>query len=200
MKLTLLLEWQLGTQLYVCLSTMLRMTEPRKLSASVTLLPTRYFKGWYATELVTCTANSPHLIPSFTSLISQSFARELKSSPHCTPILVHWIQLPASKNNQVQFVLEIRPRPPRIETNTGARAFHSCTASLCNNLPLSIILATSIATCRKCLERHLFYLAFPAEHALWPVNGMKLLSSMLLLNIASAVMLLSLATPGILVL
>ena len=35
---------------------------------------------------------------------------------------------------------------PRVKTNTGSRAFHSCTPSLWNNLPLSVRSTTSNAT------------------------------------------------------
>ena len=50
---------------------------------------------------------------------------------------------------------------PRVKTNAGARALHSCTPSLWNNLPLSVRSATSVTTFRKRLKTHLFDLAFP---------------------------------------
>ena len=50
---------------------------------------------------------------------------------------------------------------PRVKTNTGARAFHSCAPSLWNNLPLSVRSAISVATFKKYLKTHLFYSAFP---------------------------------------
>ena len=50
---------------------------------------------------------------------------------------------------------------PRVKTNTGARAFHSCAPSLWNNLPLSVRSATSVAIFKKYLKTHLFDLAFP---------------------------------------
>ena len=50
---------------------------------------------------------------------------------------------------------------PRVKTNTGARAFHSCAPSLWNSLPLSITSASSVATFKKYLKTHLFGLAFP---------------------------------------
>ena len=50
---------------------------------------------------------------------------------------------------------------PRVKTNTGARAFYSCAPSLWNNLPLSVHSASSVATFKKYLKTHLFYLAFP---------------------------------------
>ena len=50
---------------------------------------------------------------------------------------------------------------PRVKTNTGARAFHSCAPSLWNNLPLSVCSAISVATFKKYLKIHLFDLAFP---------------------------------------
>ena len=50
---------------------------------------------------------------------------------------------------------------PRVKTNTGARAFHSCAPSLWNNLALSVHLASSVATFKKYLKTHLFDLAIP---------------------------------------
>ena len=50
---------------------------------------------------------------------------------------------------------------PRVKTNTGARAFHSCAPSLWNNFPLSVRSASSVATFKKYLKTHLFYFAFP---------------------------------------
>ena len=50
---------------------------------------------------------------------------------------------------------------PRVKTNTGVRAFHSCAPSLWNNLPLSVCLASSFATFQKYLKTHLFDMAFP---------------------------------------
>ena len=44
---------------------------------------------------------------------------------------------------------------PRVKTNTGARAFHSCAPSLWNNLPLSVRSATSVATFKKYLDTSL---------------------------------------------
>ena len=49
---------------------------------------------------------------------------------------------------------------PRVKTNSGARAFHSCAPSLWNNLPLSIRSAISVAAFKKHLKTHLFDLAF----------------------------------------
>ena len=45
---------------------------------------------------------------------------------------------------------------PRVKTNTGARAFHSCAPSLWNNLPLSVRPAISVATCKKYLKTSLW--------------------------------------------
>ena len=52
---------------------------------------------------------------------------------------------------------------PRVKTNTGARAFHSCAPSLLNNLPLSVHSAISFLTFKKYLKTHHFdmALAFP---------------------------------------
>ena len=50
---------------------------------------------------------------------------------------------------------------PRVKTNTGAGAFHSCAPSLWNKLPLSVRSASSVATLKKYLKTHLFDLAFP---------------------------------------
>ena len=53
---------------------------------------------------------------------------------------------------------------PRIKTNTGARAFSSCTLSLWNNLPLSVRSATLVATFRRPSQNIPFRLGLP------PVN------------------------------
>ena len=50
---------------------------------------------------------------------------------------------------------------PRVKTNTGARAFHSCAPSLWNNLSRSVRSAISVSTSKKYLKTHLFDLAFP---------------------------------------
>ena len=50
---------------------------------------------------------------------------------------------------------------PRVKTNTGARAFHSCAPSLWNNVPLSVHSASSVATFKKYLKTHLSDLALP---------------------------------------
>ena len=50
---------------------------------------------------------------------------------------------------------------PRVKTNTGARAFHSCALSQWNNLLLSVRSAVSVATFKKYLKTHLFDFAFP---------------------------------------
>ena len=61
---------------------------------------------------------------------------------------------------------------PRVKTNTGARAFHSCAPSLWNNLPLSVHSAISVATFKKHPKTHLFDLAFPHRyrHSPWAVD------------------------------
>ena len=46
-----------------------------------------------------------------------------------------------------------------VNTNTGARAFHSCALYLWNNLPLSVCSAISVATSKKHLKTHLFDLS-----------------------------------------
>ena len=60
---------------------------------------------------------------------------------------------------------------PRVHTSIGTRAFHSCAPSLWNNLPLSVHSAISVATFKKHLKTHLFYLAFPHrhQHTRWPI-------------------------------
>ena len=61
---------------------------------------------------------------------------------------------------------------PRIETNTGARAFSSCTPCLWNNLPLSVRSATSVATFRRRLETYLFDLVSPPPVDTGVANGL----------------------------
>ena len=57
---------------------------------------------------------------------------------------------------------------PRVKTNIGARAFHSCAPSLWNNLPLSVLSASSVATFTKYLKTHIFDLAFPPIDTVTP--------------------------------
>ena len=91
---------------------------------------------------------------------------------------------------------------PRIKTNAGARAFHSCAPSLWNNLLLSFRSAISVVTFKKHVKTHLFDLAFPHRYwytprACWCYG---IVSSILLLDTDLAVVPLSLPSPGILVL
>ena len=51
---------------------------------------------------------------------------------------------------------------PRVKTNTGARAFHSCAPSLWNNLQRSVRSAISVSTFKKYMKTHLFDLTFPS--------------------------------------
>ena len=46
----------------------------------------------------------------------------------------------------------------RVKTNAGARAFHCCAPSVWNNLPLPVHSAISVATFKKHLKTHLFWL------------------------------------------
>ena len=59
---------------------------------------------------------------------------------------------------------------PRVKTNAGTRPFHSCNPSLWNNLPLSVCLASSTATFRKCLENISLTWPFLYKHhyVQWP--------------------------------
>ena len=50
---------------------------------------------------------------------------------------------------------------PRVKTNTGARAFQSCTPSLWNKPPLCVGSAISVAAFKNHLKTHIIDLAFP---------------------------------------
>ena len=84
---------------------------------------------------------------------------------------------------------------PRVKTNTGARAFHSCAPSLWNNLPLSVRSASSVATFKKYLKTSLWF-------GLSPIDTVTPHSLLMLRNcfLDFAVVPLSLASPGILAL
>ena len=76
------------------------------------------------------------------------------------PVYLHsipaaWIPSRSLKSNNDNSV-----SVPRVKTNAGARAFHSCAPCLWNNLPLSVGSAISVATFNKYLKTHLFDLAF----------------------------------------
>ena len=67
---------------------------------------------------------------------------------------------------------------PTIRTNTGARAFSSCTPSLWNNLPLSVCSATSVATFEKTSQNIPFRLGVPHVDTGVP-NGLLMLQNSL---------------------
>ena len=54
------------------------------------------------------------------------------------PVYLHSILATSLPSRSPRSSNDNSPSVPRVETNTGARAFHSCTLSLWNNLPLSI--------------------------------------------------------------
>ena len=91
---------------------------------------------------------------------------------------------------------------PRVKTNTGTGAFHSCAPSLWNNLLLSIRSAISVATFEKYLKTHLFDLAFPPYTLTFPMayRCYRTAPSILMLKTNLAVAPMSLALPGILAL
>ena len=59
---------------------------------------------------------------------------------------------------------EITLSIPRIKTNTGARAFSSCTPSLWNNRPLTARSTTSVATFRRRLKHTFSTWPSPRRH------------------------------------
>ena len=89
-----------------------------------------------------------------------------------------------------------------MQPNTGAEAFCSCAPSLCNNLPLSVHSATSIASFKKIFQDTSLWLGlFPIDTSM--LYGLLLLltaSWISLLNTKFTAAALSLASPGILVL
>ena len=118
------------------------------------------------------------------------------------PVYLHSMLAPSLSSCSLRSSKGISLSFPRVKTNTGARAFHSCAPSLWNNLPPSVHSAISVAMIKKHLKTHLFDLAFPPQIPAHPTacwcHG--IVSSILLLNTDLAVVSLSLATPGILAL
>ena len=62
---------------------------------------------------------------------------------------------------------------PRVKTNTGARAFHSCAPFLWNNRPLYVRSANSVATSKKHLDTSLWLDLSPIDTGL--ANGLLML-------------------------
>ena len=77
------------------------------------------------------------------------------------PVYLHSILAPSPSSCSLRSNNGISLLVPRVKTNAGARAFHSCAPSLWNNLPLSVHSATAGATFKRCFKTHLFDLAFP---------------------------------------
>ena len=77
------------------------------------------------------------------------------------PVYLHSMLAASIPSHSLRSNNENNLSVPRVKTNTGARAFHSCAPSLWNNLPLTVRSASSVATFKKYLKTHLFDLAFP---------------------------------------
>ena len=142
---------------------------------------------------------------AFSSLVTskiydcvQNLFADQQNSSWKNPVYVHSMLAPSLPSRLLISNKRITLLVPSVKTNTGARTFHSCVPSLWNNLILSVHTDTSVATYRKRFRTHLFDLAFPP----WtPARMMahwcyRTASSILQLNTDSAVMPLTLATPG----
>ena len=77
------------------------------------------------------------------------------------PVYLHFMLAASLPSHSLRSNKSISLWVPRVKTNTGARAFHSCAPSLWNILPLSVRSAISVATFKKHLKTRLFDLAFP---------------------------------------
>ena len=77
------------------------------------------------------------------------------------PLYLHSILAASTPSRSLRSNNDNSLSVPRVKTNTGAKAFHSCAPSLWNNLPLFVCSAISVATFKKHLKTHLFDLAFP---------------------------------------
>ena len=77
------------------------------------------------------------------------------------PVYLHYMLAASLPSHLLRSNKGISLSVPRVKTNSGARAFHSCAPSLWNNLPLSVCSAISVAAFKKNLKTHLFDLAFP---------------------------------------
>ena len=73
------------------------------------------------------------------------------------PVYLHSMLAASLPSHSLRSNKGISLSVPRVKTNSGARAFHSCAPSLWNNLPLSVRSAISVVAFKK----HLFDLAFP---------------------------------------
>ena len=152
-------------------------------------------RGWY-------TASSLYWLPVRFRILLKINLFTYKTLREKQPVYVHSMLAASFPPRSLRSNNGISLLVPRVKTNTGARAFHSCAPSLWNNLPLSVHSAISVATFKKHLKTHFFDLSFlpltsACPMACWCYGTV---SSILLLNTDSAVVPLSLASPGILAL
>ena len=78
------------------------------------------------------------------------------------PVYFHFMLAASLQSRSLKSNKDNSLSVPRVKTNTGARAFHSCVLFIWNNLPLSVHSTISVATLQKHLKTHLFDLAFPS--------------------------------------
>ena len=76
------------------------------------------------------------------------------------PVYLHSMLAASLPSHSLRLNKGISVSVPRVKTNTGARAFHSCASFLWNNLPLSVRSDISVTTFKKHLKTHLFDLGF----------------------------------------
>ena len=72
------------------------------------------------------------------------------------PVYLHSMLAASIPSNSLKSKNDNSLLVTRVETNTGAGAFHSCAPSLLNNLPLSVHSASSVATFKTYVKTHLF--------------------------------------------
>ena len=88
------------------------------------------------------------------------------------PVYLHSMLAASIPSRSLRSINDNNLSVPRVKTNTGARAFHSCAPSLWNNLPLSVHSASSVATFKKYLKHFSLIQPFPhrCRHSPWPVD------------------------------
>ena len=119
---------------------------------------------------------SLHWLPGRFRILFKISLLTYKTLHEKQPVYLHSILAASLPSHSLRSNDENSLSIPKVKTNTGPRAFHSCAPSLWNNLPLSGRSAIPVATSKKNLKTLLFGLTFHPRyrHAVWPVDVMEL--------------------------
>ena len=104
---------------------------------------------------------SLHWLPVRFGILLKIHSLTYKTLHEKHPVYLHSILATSLPSRSLRSNNDNSLSVPRVKTNTGARAFHSCAPSLWNDLPLSVHPAISVATFKKHMKAHLFDFTFP---------------------------------------